>query len=121
MKKQTVLKMADGRQFTLCLSIRDMLAIEQEIGKSLFSVIAEMGQGNLRPLDLRFTIAALRWALPSPGDETAVISLIEEHCALGGTLDDINQVLLQAIFATGLFSRGKNGETAAEEVPDKKK
>ena len=72
MKKQTVFKIADGRQLMLCLTIRDMMALEQEIGKSLFSVIAEMGHGSLRSLDLRYTIAALRWALPKPQEEDAV-------------------------------------------------
>lgn len=117
MKKQTIFKTADGKQLVLCLTIRDMMALEQEIGKSLFSVIAETGRGSLRPMDLQYTIAALRWALPSPEEDAAIIGIIEEHCATGGTLDDINQ----AIFATGLFTREKNGEAAAEDVKAKKK
>lgn len=121
MKKQTVFKMADGRQLMLCLTIRDMMALEQEIGKSLFSVIAEMGHGNLRSLDLQYTVAALRWALPKPQEEDAVIRLIEEHCAAGGTIDDINQALVQTMFATGVFTRGKNDEASAEDVTAKKK
>ena len=121
MKKQTIFKTADGKQLVLCLTIRDMMALEQEIGKSLFSVIAETGRGSLRPMDLQYTIAALRWALPSPEEDAAIIGIIEEHCATGGTLDDINQAILQAIFATGLFTREKNDEAAAEDVKAKKK
>ena len=121
MKKQTTFKMANGRPLTLCLTIRDMMAIEQEIGKSLFSVIAEMGHGSLRSLDLQYTIAALRWALPAPAEDAEIIGIIEEHCAAGGTIDDINQVLVQAIFVTGIFTRGKNDEAEAEEVTPKKK
>ena len=120
MKKQTIFKTADGKQLVLCLTIRDMMALEQEIGKSLFSVIAETGRGSLRPMDLQYTVAALRWALPSPEEDAAIIGIIEEHCA-GGTLDDINQAILQAIFATGLFTRGKNDEAEAKEVTPKKK
>ena len=121
MKKQTVFKMADGRQFMLCLTIRDMMALEQEIGKSLFSVIAEMGRGNLRSLDLQYTVAALRWALPAPAEDAEIIGIIEEHCAAGGTIDDINQAIVQTVFATGVFTRGKNDEAAAEDVTAKKK
>ena len=121
MKKQTIFKTADGKHLALCLTIRDMMALEQEIGKSLFSVIAETGHGSLRPMDLRYTVAALRWALPSPEEDAAIIQLVENHCAAGGTLDDINQALLQTVFATGLFTRGKNDEAAAEEVPPKEK
>lgn len=121
MKKQTTFKMADGRLLTLCLTIRDMMALEQEIGKSLFSVIAEMGRGSLRSLDLQYTVAALRWALPAPAEDAEIIGIIEEHCAAGGTIDDINQALIQTVFATGIFTRGKNDETPTEEVKPKKK
>lgn len=121
MKKQTAFKMADGRQFMLCLTIRDMMALEQEIGRSLFSAVEEMSHGSLRWMDLRYTIAALRWALPELQEEDAVIQLIEEHCAAGGTIDDINQALIKTMLATGVFTRGKNDEAAAEDVKAKKK
>lgn len=121
MKKQTAFKMADGRQLMLCLTIRGMMALEQEIGRSLFSVVEEMSRGSLRWLDLRYTIAALRWALPRLQEEDAVIQLIEEHCAAGGTIDDINQALIETMLATGVFTRGKNDEAAAEDVKAKKK
>ena len=120
MKKQTAFKMADGRQLMLCLTIRNMMALEQEIGRSLFSVVEEMSHGSLR-MDLRYTIAALRWALPRLQEEDAVIQLIEEHCAAGGTIDDINQALIETMLATGVFTRGKNDEAAAEDVKAKKK
>ena len=121
MKKQTTFRLASGRNLTLCLTIRDMMALEQEIGRSLFSVIADIGQGSLRSMNLQYTVAALRWALPSPEEDAAIIQLIEEHCAAGGMLDDINQVLLQAVFATGLFTRRKNDEAVTEEAPPDKK
>ena len=121
MKKQTTFKTADGRLLTLCLTIRDMMALEQEIGKSLFSVIAEMGRGSLRSLDLQYTVAALRWALPAPAEDAEIIGIIEEHCAAGGTIDDINQALIETMLATGVFTRGKNDEAAAEDVTAKKK
>ena len=121
MKKQTIFQTANGKQLTLCLNIGDMMALEQEIGRSLFSVIAEIAGGNLRAMDLRYTVAALRRALPEPEADDGVILLIEEHCAAGGTLDDINQALLQTIFATGLFTRGKNVEAPEEDVTPKKK
>lgn len=121
MKKQTIFKMANGKQLTLCLSIGDMMALELEIGRSLFSVIAEIAGGSLRAMDLRYTIAALRRALPAPEEDDAIIQIIEEHCAAGGTLDDINQALLQTVFATGLFSRQKNDAVQEEDVMPKEK
>ena len=54
-------------------------------------------------------------------EDDAIIQIIEEHCAAGGTLDDINQALVQTVFATGVFTRGKNDEAAAEDVMAKKK
>ena len=120
MKKKITFKTAYGKTLTLCLSIGEMMALEQEIGRSLFSVIGDIGSGDLRALDLRYTIAALRRALPAPEADDTIIRIIEEHCAAGGTLDDINHAILQTVFATGLFTPGKNEERAAEETPKEK-
>ena len=54
-------------------------------------------------------------------EDDAIIQIIEEHCAAGGTLDDINQALLQTVFATGLFSRQKNDAVQEEDVMPKEK
>lgn len=113
MKKETVFTMATGKKLTLCLTIKDMMKAERDMGRSLFAEVAGISRGSLQGMDLRFTMACLRWSLPTQQTDEELEQIIEDHCMAGGTLDDINRVLLQTLFATGLFTPGKNGDKVA--------
>ncbi len=71
-----------------------------------------MGHGSLRAAGFAAPPCAGRF---QPKSEDAVIRLIEEHCAAGGTIDDINQALVQTVFAIGSRS-GSGGCDGQKEV-----
>lgn len=114
MKKETVFETADGKKLHLSLNIRDMMAIEGDIDCSLFAVMTDVGMGYMRSMTVKFTAAVLRHAMPKGTTEEDAEKLIEEHCHAGGTLDGLNTVVLNTLFATGMFTPGKVEEAAEE-------
>lgn len=114
LKKETVFETADGKKLRLSLNIRDMMEIERDIDCSLFALMTEVGMGSTRNMTVRFTASVLRHAMPKGTTEEDVEKLIEEHCYAGGTLDGLNAVALNTLFATGMFTPGKVEEAAEE-------
>ncbi len=114
LKKETVFETADGKKLHLSLNIRDMMAIERDIDCSLFAVMTDVGMGYMRSMTVKFTASVLRHAMPKGTTEEDAEKLIEEHCHAGGTLDGLNTVVLNTLFATGMFTPGKVEEAAEE-------
>ncbi len=114
MKKETIFDTADGKKLRLSLNIRDMMEIEQELDCSLFALIAEVGMGSMRSITMKFTTSVLRHAMPKGTTEEDAEKVIENHCYAGGTLNGLNTVALNTIFATGMFTPGKVEEAAEE-------
>ena len=114
MKKETVFETTNGKKLRLSLNIRDMMEIERDIDCSLFALMTEVGMGSTRNMTVRVTACVLRRAMPRGTTGEDVEELIEEHCYAGGTLDGLNAVALNTLFATGMFTPGKVEEAAEE-------
>lgn len=115
MKKEVDFETANGKKLHLSLNIRDMMEIEQDIGCSLFALMTEVGMGSMRNMTMKFTTSVLRHAMPKGATEEDAEKLIEDHCYAGGTLNGLNTVALNTIFATGMFTPGNVGEAAEKE------
>lgn len=112
MKKEVNFKTADGKDLKLSLNIRDLRQIEREVDCSLYALMTDITRGALRNMSLDFDIAILRHALPYNASEKDAEEIIEQHYLSGGTLDDINQAMLNVLLASGAFTPGKVEEAA---------
>lgn len=132
MKKETIFKTAEGEELHLSLSIRDMAAIEKDLDCSLYGLMFEfLRGGTLRYVTLDFINSVFRHAMPRKAlkdgvttrltTEDEVDDIIDEHCAAGGTLDDVAHAALDTVLATGFFTPGvpKEGKTAEVEAEKK--
>lgn len=74
--------------------------------------MTEITQGVLRHMNIDFAITILRHAMPYNTSEKDVEEIIEQHYLSGGTLDEINQVIISVLLASGAFTPGKVEEAA---------
>lgn len=112
MKKEVEFETANGKKLKLSLTIKDMMEIERDIDCSLFALMTEIGMGSMRNLNINFTESVIRHAMPKGTTAKEAEKIIQEHCDAGGTLNGLNTVALNTLFATGMFTPGKAGEAA---------
>ena len=106
MKEVTTIRLTKDKKLDLRFNIRLLNQLEREIGQSLISII-NVPNTMLRKIDIDFTVAALRNGV-SNGNLTREQALdnIQEFCDNGGTLDELNGLIIKAIIDTGLFTPG---------------
>lgn len=111
MKKTVKIKIG-GKEKEIGFSIRQLARLEEDINCSIMGVFRG---GAVRNTNIKFTAAALHNGLSDEIGEDEAYDLIEKYCE-ESTLDDLNAKIIAAIFATGLFTPGKNEKKAADET-----
>lgn len=121
MKKQVIIKVGN-KEYTLCFTIAKMDKLEGMLGRSLISILSSVV--NLLPkLDINFTACSLICGLEGKQlNKEQAYDVIQDYCDAGGSIDDLNGSIIEAICKTGLFTRGaavKEAE-APEKIEEKK-
>lgn len=126
MKNSVILKIDEKTQYEISFTIRDLARMEREIGRSLTSVMSGGVDALISKMDIAVTIAGLkngalyRDSSIKPQEVTdKAYDIIQSYCDNGGTVDQINALLLRAINASGLFIPGVKDKAPEEKKKDK--
>lgn len=100
--------------YELYFTIADLRYIEQELGKSLISIVLQ-GQYTPTQITIDFLMAVLRYGLHD-GDkrrtDEELYELLDQYCAdEGHNLDRLGYELLMALYETGFFIPGTAAKT----------
>lgn len=104
MKKSVEIKIKD-KVYELCYDIRSLARLEKLIGKSIIYTFGSGGAHMLRQVDIGFTVAGLIVALKMKSEDEAY-DFIDAYCEAGGDIDRLGGSIIEAIYATGLFTMG---------------
>lgn len=121
MKKSVEIKIGD-KTHELCYNIRTLDKYERLLGKSITFLFAVGTTSLVRQTDIRFTVSGMITGLHLK-DEDAAYDLIDLYCEAGGSLDQLNAKIIEAVLATGLFTMGTAKElekVVPEETPQEK-
>ena len=108
MKKSIDIKL-NNKEVSFEFTIRRLAKFEKALGNSLFYVMSSGGM--LKAMDINFTVAGVACATSDEMSLDAAADLIQKHCDNGGTLDEINNAIYQAVIASGIYIKTDNGET----------
>lgn len=97
------------KKYTFMFSIRSLAGMERSLGRSILYLLTSGLKGIVSQATIEFTAAGVKYGLQELGDKDPY-DWIDEFCEEGGTLDDINGHIIEAITASGLFTKGKNPE-----------
>ena len=108
-----------NKKYTLMFSIRSLAGMERSLGRSILYLLASGIKGIVNQANIDFTAAGIKHGLQELGDKDPY-DWIDEFCEAGGTLDEINGHIIEAITASGLFTKGTtpevpNPQTSADE------
>ena len=110
--KKTVKIKIHGKDKEIGFSIRQLSMLEEDINCSIMGIFRG---GAVKNTNLKFTVGALRHGTAGGISEDEAYDLIEKYCE-ESTLDDLNAKIIEAIFATGLFTPGKNEKNGEDET-----
>lgn len=110
--KKTVKIKINGKEKEIGFTIRQLSTLEEDINCSIMGIFRG---GAVRNTNLKFTVAALRSGIAGEMSENEAYDLIEKYCE-ESTLDDLNAKIIEAIFATGLFTPGENKKNGEDET-----
>ena len=79
------------------------------LGTSLFYVMSTGGM--LKAMDINFTVAGVACGISDDMSLDDAADLIQAHCDNGGTLDEINNAIYQAVIASGIYIKAENKDT----------
>lgn len=106
MKKSIDFK-CGGKPCSLMFNTKALAEVERSIGRSL---IFMLGQIQVNPamanaVNIDFTVAGLKAGLQDKPKSFNAYDFIDEYCE-NGALDDLNAYIIEAMFASGLFTQG---------------
>ncbi len=112
MKKSVEVKIGE-KSYSLMFNTKALAAAERSIGRSLVfmlgQVVVNPAMGNAINID--FTVACLNVALQDKPKDFDPYDFIDAYCEEGGTLDELNAYIFEAIVASGLFTKGDSKTT----------
>lgn len=100
MKNNITIKYGE-KDLTLCFTIRALMDFEDAIGTSVVSLFGRGFERLQERLGVAFTVAGVRCGAGVTEDEA--YNVIEEASAAGVRIPAINDAILAAVLASGLF------------------
>lgn len=119
MKKTVEIKIG-AKTYELCYDIRSLARLEKLLGKSIIYTFGSGGTHMLRQMDIGFTVAGLIVALKMKSEDEAY-NFIDAYCEAGGDIDHLGGSIVEAIYATGLFTMGTAKSETVPTVKNEKK
>ena len=112
MKKSVEVKIGE-KSYSLMFDTKALAVAERSIGRSLVFMLGQVvmnpAMGNAINID--FTVACLNASLQDKPKDFDPYNFIDDYCEAGGTLDELNAHIFEAIVASGLFTKGDSKTT----------
>lgn len=120
MKKTVTLKL-ENKIYELGYDIKQLSIFESLSGRSLISYFSAGSELEaVKRLNIRFTVSGLIAGMALESEDEAY-DIIQEYCDNGGTLYQLNNIIGEAVQATGLFTVGRKTDEKKERTAQKKK
>ena len=116
MKKDTVFNIGK-KEYSIAFTNRDLAKMERSIGRSLLSMFGGTGNHLVEAMTIDVMASAVVCGVKDLGKEDPY-DFIQRYCDEGGDIDSFGGIVLDALLATGLFTRGKAARKV-EKAPDK--
>ena len=117
--KKTVEFTIENKTYELMFNIKSLALLERKLNKSITYLFAAGAKELVKQIDIGFTVSALQVGLNLSSVDEAY-TVVENFCADGNDIDQMNAYIIQAVIATGLFTRGV-AQTKQEETAPKTK
>ena len=115
MKNYATIEM-ENESKDVCFDIRTLARMERRIGTSIITCFKRAED----KLTIDFTIAGLLEGADGIDDIDQAYDFIDQYCSEGGTLDDLNAVIVRAILDTGIITNGKKKKPEKQKKEEKK-
>ena len=112
--KETIKFVLNGKKYEIGYSIGQLRTFEHLMGHSLIAVFNKPSK-IVEEMSIDFTTAGIAaGCLDTTGENPqefkttdAVYDFMDEYCAAGGTLGELNDYIMTAVIKTGLFIPGQ--------------
>ena len=114
MEKYTEIKMS-GKMFKLSFNIRRLAKLEREAGKTVMELLQAISVTGTISIDT--TIVAFANSQTEPLQLNEAADVLQEYCDNGGSLNELNIALIEAIYESGIVIRGPE-KNAQQEITE---